>query len=62
MSELVISTSDGATAATIENGIQAVDDLEAVDVRRRPGRTTDGEITQAEAIAELAEAYTGWSA
>ena len=46
---------------TIENAIDAVDELEDVDVDRSRGRTSAGWISTGEALAKIAEAYTGWS-
>jgi len=46
---------------TVENAIDAVDDLEDVDVDRSRGRCSDGEVSTGEALAIVAEAYTGWS-
>jgi len=46
---------------TIENAIDAVDDLEDVEVNRSPGRLADGQVSKGEALAMICEAYTGWS-
>ncbi|PSP38273.1 hypothetical protein BRC71_06260 [Halobacteriales archaeon QH_7_65_31] len=50
-------------ARTVENALDAVDaDEELPDVDRGRGRTSEGEISTGEAVALIAEAYTGWSA
>lgn len=43
----------------VENAFDAVEAEHDVHVRRKRGRTTDGEISTAEAIAIVAKAYTG---
>lgn len=47
--------------ATVENAIDALEDLEDVDVDRSRGRPGDGSISTGEALARICEAYTGWS-
>jgi len=50
-------------AETVENALDAVDgDPELPDVSRGRGRAAEDEIPAGEALAKVAEAYTGWSA
>jgi len=53
---------DDDQEATIENAIDALDeDCSEPDVDRSRGRSGDGKISTGEALARIAEAYTGWS-
>jgi hypothetical protein len=44
---------------TVENALDADDELPTVD--RSRGRTPEGAISTGDALAEVAEAFTGWS-
>ena len=48
---------------TVENALDAVDaDDELPTVDRSRGRTPEGAISTGDALAEVAEAFTGWLA
>ena len=47
---------------TVENAIDALEDLENIDVDRTRGRPAGGSISTGQALAQICEAYTGWSA
>ncbi|MFW5905386.1 MAG: hypothetical protein ACOCUO_00900 [archaeon] len=52
---------EGTDARVVENAlIAAADELDA-DLNGSRGRPADGEISNAEALVEVARAYTGWS-
>jgi len=62
MSEKIQVYATGADAETIENAIEAVDgDPELPDVDRTRGHVAPGHVSTGEALAIVAEAYTGWS-
>lgn len=58
--EVRIVTTDPDRVGTIRNGIQAVADELDCDVAEGRGRPAATEISRAEAVEELARAYTGW--
>jgi uncharacterized protein YoaH (UPF0181 family) len=54
---------DGPSEATVENAIAAVDnDPQLPDVDRTRGPTSEGHVSTGEALALVAQAYTGWEA